>query len=456
MKKEQSNMNRRQFLQRLGAGAGSALAMMAMEPLTALAGNKKPDDVVGGGDQVKMTYRVQHGSGEKISLLGFGMMRLPDDQEDVDRLVDYAIAHGVNYFDTAPMYKGGRNEDQTGRALSRYPREKYYIATKMSNQNQRLWDFDAAKEMYERSFERLRVDYIDYYLLHSIGGGGVDGLKGRFLDNGLLDFLLKEREAGRIRHLGFSYHGDVSAFDWLLDRQDEYNWDFAQIQMNYLDWRHASLNKNGWRRDADAEYLYDKLEKTGVQAVIMEPLRGGALGKMNDDLMARLQAVRPDDTPASWAFRWVASHPNILTTLSGMNQMEHMEENIRTFSPLEPCTEAENVLLAEIADVMAGFPTIPCTTCSYCMPCPFGVDIPGNFAYYNDAVDKQILPLPDKTSADYLARKQQFADGLLKALPDKSQWANQCTDCEACLPKCPQQIRIPNQMARIVETLSRR
>ena len=456
MKKEKTDMNRRQFLQRLGVGAGSALAMMAMEPLNVLAGNKKPDDVVGGGDEVKMTYRVQHGSGEKISLLGFGMMRLPDNQEDVDRLVDYAIAHGVNYFDTAPMYKGGRNEDQTGRALSRYPREKYYIATKMSNQNQRLWDFDAAKEMYERSFERLRVDYIDYYLLHSIGGGGVDGLKGRFLDNGLLDFLLKEREAGRIRHLGFSYHGDVSAFDWLLDRQDEYHWDFAQIQMNYLDWRHASLNKNGWRRDADAEYLYDKLEKTGVQAVIMEPLRGGALGKMNDDLMARLQAVRPDDTPASWAFRWVGSHPNILTTLSGMNQMEHMEENIRTFSPLEPCTEAENVLLAEIADIMAGFPTIPCTTCSYCMPCPFGVDIPGNFAYYNDAVDKQILPLPDKTSTDYLARKQQFADGLLKTLPDKSKWANQCTDCEACLPKCPQQIRIPNQMARIVETLSRR
>ena len=449
-------MNRRQFLQRLGAGAGSALAMMAMGPLNVLAGNKKPNNVVGSDDQVKMTYRVQHGSGEKISLLGFGMMRLPDDQEEVDRLVDYAIAHGVNYFDTAPMYKGGRNEDQTGRALSRYPRDKYYIATKMSNQNQRLWNFDAAKEMYERSFERLRVDYIDYYLLHSIGGGGVDGLKGRFLDNGLLDFLLKEREAGRIRHLGFSYHGDVSAFDWLLDRQEEYHWDFAQIQMNYLDWRHASLNKNGWRRDADAEYLYDKLEKTGVQAVIMEPLRGGALGRMNDDLMARLQAVRPDDTPASWAFRWVASHPNILTTLSGMNQMEHMEENVRTFSPLEPCTEAENVLLAEIADVMSGFPTIPCTTCSYCMPCPFGVDIPGNFAYYNDAVDQKILPLPDKTSADYMTRKQQFADGLLKALPDKSKWANQCTDCEACLPKCPQQIRIPNQMARIVETLSRR
>ena len=284
----------------------------------------------------------------------------------------------------------------------------------------------------------------------------MDTLKGRFLDNGLLDFLLKEREAGRIRHLGFSYHGDVSVFDYLLDHQDEYHWDFAQIQMNFLDWRHASLNKSGWRQDADAEYLYDKMEKTGVQTVVMEPLRGGALARMDDELSQRLAALIPNDTPATWAFRWVGSHPNILTTLSGMNQMSHMEENVRTFSPLEPCTEAENKVLEEIADVMAGFPVIPCTACNYCMPCPYGVDIPGNFAYYNEAVAQGILPLPDKQAADYMARKDQFAEGLRKALPDVSMWATQCTDCETCLKKCPQQIRIPNQMARIVETLRRR
>ena len=453
MGNKRSDMNRRQFLHKLGLGA----AAVALDPLSVLAGETRAHQNNDGGDvQNQMTYRVKHGSGDKVSLLGFGMMRLPDDQDEINRLVDYAIAHGVNYFDTAPVYKGGHSEEMTGIALSRYPRDKYFVATKMSNQRDSMWLLDDARKMYENSFSKLRVDHIDYYLLHSIGGGGVETLRARFLDNGLLEFLLKEREAGRIRHLGFSYHGDVSAFDFLLDHQDEYHWDFAQIQMNYLDWRHASLNKSGWKQDADAEYLYDKLEKTGVQAVIMEPLRGGALARLDDELYQQLTALRPHDTPASWAFRWVGSHPNILTTLSGMNQMSHLEENVRTFSPLEPCTEAENKILEEIADVMAGFPVIPCTTCRYCMPCPFGVDIPGNFSYYNEAVAQKILPLPDKQAADYMTRKQQFADGMRQALPDVSTWATQCTDCESCLSKCPQQIRIPNQMARIVETLRKR
>ena len=453
MGKKQSDMNRRQFLHKLGLGA----AVMAIDPLSVLAGETTRPQTIDGGDvQNQMTYRVKHGSGDKVSLLGFGMMRLPDDQDEVNRLVDYAIAHGVNYFDTAPMYKNGNSETMTGIALSRHPRDKYFVATKMSNQREKLWKYDDSRAMYEKSFRDLRVDYIDYYLLHSIGGGGVDALKARFLDNGLLEFLLKEREAGRIRHLGFSYHGDVSAFDFLLDHQDEYHWDFAQIQMNYLDWRHASLNKSGWKQDADAEYLYDKMAKLGVQTVVMEPLRGGALARLDDELSQRLTALRPNDTPASWAFRWVGSHPNILTTLSGMNQMSHLEENVRTFSPLEPCTEAENKILEEIADVMAGFPVIPCTACEYCMPCPYGVNIPGNFAYYNEAVAQKIIPLPDKQAPDYMERKQQFADGLRKALPDVSTWATQCADCEECLKKCPQQIRIPNQMARIVETLRKR
>ena len=450
------NMNRRKFLQKLGLGAGSAIGMLAMNRLNLLAcGTGKPIASPFSNEPVEMTYRTQNGSGEKISLLGFGMMRLPDNQDEVNRLVDYAIAHGVNYFDTAPMYKGGHNEAQTGRALSRHPRERYYVATKMSNQDRQQWGLEASKRMYEKSFRELQVDYIDYYLLHGVGSGGMDELNGRFLDNGLLDFLLEEREKGRIRHLGFSYHGDVSVFDWLLDNQDKYHWDFVQIQMNYLDWRHASLEKGGWKHDADAEYLYNKLEKTGVQAVVMEPLRGGALARMRNDLSKRLTAMRPDDTPASWAFRWVGSHPNILTTLSGMNQMEHLESNIQTFSPLIPCSDAENRVLEEIADVMSGFPVIPCTACAYCMPCPFGVDIPANFAYYNEAVEKQILPLPDPAAPDYKTRKQQFADGLKKALPDETKWATQCADCGACLKKCPQQIRIPNQMVRIVETLGK-
>ena len=449
MDKNKENMSRREFLRKLGIGTGSAVAMMAMEPLSVWA--QEPNGRSQQTGDIRMTYRVQHGSGEQISLLGFGMMRLPDNQEEVNELVDYAIAHGVNYFDTAPMYMGGRSEVLTGNALSRYPREKFFVATKMSNQNRRLWSFDDSKRMYEQSFERLKVDHIDYYLLHSIGGG-TDALKGRFLDNGILDFLLKEREAGRIKHLGFSYHGDVRDFDWLLDHHDEYHWDFCQIQMNFLDWRHASM-RGGRRVDADAEYLYNKCEKLGVQCVVMEPLRGGAFGRMAQELSDQMKAVRPDDSTARWAFRWVGSYPNILTTLSGMNRMDHLEENVKTFSPLEVCTEAENTLLAKIADEMAGFPTIPCTACEYCMPCPYGVNIPANFTYYNEAVNEHLLPLPEATAADYAERQNKFIEGYRKALPNSETWARSCQDCEECLSKCPQQIRIPNQMSRIVQTL---
>ena len=341
-----------------------------------------------------------------------------------------------------------------GNALSRHPRDKYFVATKMSNQNRRSWAFEDSKRMYENSMERLKVDHIDYYLLHGIGGG-MDSLKGRFLDNGILDFLMKEREAGRIKHLGFSYHGDVRDFDWLLDHQEEYHWDFCQIQMNFLDWRHASM-RGGRRSDADAEYLYNKCDKLGVQCVVMEPLRGGAFGRMAPELSDQLKAVHPDDSTARWAFRWVGSHTNILTVLSGMNRMDHLEENVNTFSPLDPCTEPENALLASIADQMSGFPTIPCTTCQYCMPCPYGVNIPANFAYYNEAVNEHILPLPAVGAADYAERKQRFIDGYKKALTDEATWAKKCQDCEECLSKCPQQIRIPNQLARIVETLVKR
>lgn len=446
---ESKNLNRREFLKRAGLVTGGAMAMLALDPFSALA---QDNDNMQPGEN-KMTYRTQHGTGEKISLLGFGMMRLPrDNQELVNQLVDYAIAHGVNYFDTAPIYGRGMNEEIVGNALSRHPRDKYYIATKMSNYDEKLWNLEEAKKMYENSFKKLRVDHIDYYLLHGVGGGGMENLKKRFIDNGLLEFLVKEREAGRIGHLGFSYHGDVDVFDWLVDHNDDYHWDFVQIQMNFLDWRHASLNKSGRNHDADAEYLYNKLAKAGIQAVVMEPFRGGAFSKMPQDCIDQLKAMRPGDTVAQWAFRWVSSHPNILTTLSGMNVMEHLVENVATHSPLEPCTAAENDLLEKVADAMAGIPTVPCTTCAYCMPCPFGVDIPGNFSFYNDAINSKLLPLPEKSSPDYSTKQKLFADQYLKHFAADAR-ANQCMDCEACLKKCPQQIRIPNQLSRINDIL---
>jgi predicted aldo/keto reductase-like oxidoreductase len=212
------------------------------------------------------------------------------------------------------------------------------------------------------------------------------------------------------------------------------------------------MGKGGWKRDADAEYLYNKLEKAGIQAVVMEPLLGGRLANVPEEFAKQLKEQRPNSSVASWAFRWVGTLPNILTTLSGMSVMDHVKDNVNTFSPLDPCTEQEKALLSQIADGMSGYPTIPCTACSYCMPCPFGVNIPQNFSYYNEAVNKKLLPLPDKSAADYSKRLTEFKEGYKKAI-DEAAWANKCMDCEVCLKKCPQQIRIPNQMARIVELL---
>lgn len=458
MNKDEKNLSRREFLKRMGMGIGSA-AFLSMEPLASMAMPRKGRTGSEGtkttmNDAVGMTYRVNRHTQDRVSLLGYGMMRLPRtadrqiDQEMVNKEVDYALAHGINYFDTAPAY--GESEIATGIALKRHPRKSFYIATKMSNQREGLWDFDKAKEMYENSFKRLQVDYIDYYLLHSIGGGGdgVATLQKRFIDNGLLDFLCKERDAGRIRNLGFSYHGDVKAFDWLVDRTDKYGFTFVQIEMNYIDWRHA---KRGRKGDADAEYLYTKCEKAGLQCVVMEPLLGGRLAKVPDEVKAELTAVRADATPASWAFRWVGSHPNILVTLSGMTTMDVLEENVKTFSPLDPCTKAENELLAKVADQMMGVPVIPCTSCSYCMPCPYGVAIPDNFAFYNDCVTNKTLPT-DRSAADYVQKLRAYQESYRKAIPAAAR-ADQCMDCEACLPKCPQRIRIPNQMARLVELM---
>ncbi len=457
--KQQHEMNRRQFLGRLGLGLGSATALTLITfgtRGTAKAPSKSPQGETYGSSPLgdtegsSMTYRVQNGTGEHISLLGFGMMRLPREQEQVNELVDYALAHGVNYFDTAPIYGGGSNEEATGKALSRHPRDKYYVATKMSNQHDSLWSFEKAKEMYDNSFRKLQVDYIDYYLLHSVGGGGIDNLKARFIDNGLLDFLLKEREAGRIRHLGFSYHGDVKVFDWLLDNNDKYHWDFVQIQMNYLDWTHAQRGRGRRRGDANAEYLYGRLEKLGIQAVIMEPLRGGGLANVQDDVRQQLARARKDDTPARWGFRWVGSKPNVLTALSGMNRMEHLKENLETFSPLDPCTNIENELLERIADKMSGMPTIGCTTCAYCMPCKHGVDIPGNFAFYNKAVVDGRLPLPDASAPDFEEKRQAYLAAYQEAILNKAR-ANRCQDCGECLSKCPQQLPIPTHLSRLVE-----
>lgn len=414
----------------------------------------------------KMTYRTNPNSGDKVSLLGYGCMRWPTvpgkeegqdelDQETINRLVDTAIAHGVNYFDTAPVYCKGRSEKATGTALRRHPRSSYFIATKMSNFNKATWSKEESVKIYRQSLENLQTDWIDYMLLHSIGSGkgGFDDFKARFVDNGILDFLLAEREAGRIRNLGFSFHGDPGAFEWCLDHHEKYHWDFAQIQLNYLDWNHANeLNKS----NLDGSYLLGRLKEKGIPAVIMEPLLGGRLANVPDHIAERLLAEEPDRSVASWAFRYCGTFPEVLTVLSGMTYMEHLEDNLRSYCPLKPLTEEEVQFLYDTADLMVKYPTVACNECQYCMPCPYGIDIPSIMAHYNKCVNQGNLA-KDSQSPDYARARRAFLVGYDRSVPRLRQ-ASHCIGCGQCSPHCPQNIDIPAQLHRIddyVEGLKR-
>lgn len=459
MDKKSKGVSRRDFLKRMGITVGSTALAMTLEPLSAFGKEGEPKNSKHPMTSANgMTYRINRHTGDKVSLLGYGMMRLPHkdgklNQELVDEEVRYALEHGVNYFDTSPHYVNGHSESSLGKALkaSGFPRDSYFIATKMSNFSEGEWAFERSVEMYRKSFEYLQTDYIDYYLLHGIGMGGLDTFQKRFIDNGLLDFLLKEREAGRIRNLGFSYHADVAVFNHLMDTHDKYRWDFAQIEMNYVDWRHA---KEVNTRNENAEYLYTECEKRGIQNVMMEPLLGGRLANLPEVYNRQLRERRPNDSIASWAFRFCGTYPNVLTALSGMTYMEHLVDNVKTYSPLDPCTSDELALLEEIAKNVAAYPTIPCTQCSYCMPCPYGVNIPGNFTYYNKCVNEGTLPPTETSAPDFAERQAAFVAGYNRALSPK-ELATACTGCRECQSKCPQRIRIPQQMGRLVDLIEK-
>lgn len=435
------NISRRDFLKVLGTAGIASAGISAC----ANGGRDAKED----NEYGRMTYRTSNSTGDRISLLGFGMMRLPGgdrkdeiiDQEAVNRLVDYALEHGVNYFDTSPAYCQGLSERATGIALKRHPRGSWHVATKLSNFAPSTWSREESIAMYRNSFKELQVDYIDYLLLHAIGQGGMEAFNTRYVDNGILDFLLEEREAGRIRNLGFSYHRDVKVFDYLLSRQDEYKWDFAQIQLNYLDWRHAG------KGDADAEYLYNELSKRNIQAIIMEPLLGGRLSRVPENVVAQLKKREPELSPASWAFRFAGSFPDVLTVLSGMNRMEHLQDNLHTYSPLHPLTEEEFDFLQDTASLMMEYGTIPCNDCKYCMPCPYGIDIPGVLLHYNKCINEGKMPV-NPESGNYRRARRAFLIGYDRSVP-KLRQADHCTGCGQCSPHCPQGIDIPKEMQRI-------
>ena len=460
-------MDRRKFLKIFG---GSALTTAAV--MTGCKSKKETKAVEEYKQQVEpptdqMTYRTNPTTKDKVSLLGYGMMRLPTiegsaareskaeiDQEQVNRLVDYAIEHGVNYFDTSPVYCQGLSERSTGIALSRHKRSEYFVATKLSNFNPATQSREESIKMYRDSFKELQVSYIDYYLLHSIGGGGMEAFSKRYLDNGMLDFCVEERKAGRIRNLGFSYHGDIEVFDWLLSMHDKYHWDFVQIELNYLDWDFADeINQ----RNTDARYLYGELQKRGIPSVIMEPLLGGRLANLPQYLVTQLKERAPEKSAASWAFRYAGTPEGVLTVLSGMTYMEHLKDNLLSYCPLEPLTQDEMTFLdRDIAKKIVGLENIPCNDCKYCMPCPYGIDIPAIFVHYNKCKNEGSLP-NNQEDPEYRKLRRNYLIGVDRTVPRMRQ-ADHCIGCGQCESHCPQNIRIPRELHKIsdfIEQLKR-
>ena len=445
-------MDRREFLKRAGAGA---VALGAAACTGGISGRKTAVQ----GTSGEMVYRTNPANGDRVSLLGYGCMRWPMikdengrdiiDQEKVDELIDVAMKNGVNYYDTSPAYLQGQSERATGKALARYPRKSFYIATKLSNFGDA--SHEASLKMYRDSFEEMQTDYFDYYLMHAIGRGGYEAFKQRYEDNGMMDFLLKERESGRIRQLGFSFHGRKSEFDELLALHDKYHWDFVQIEMNYMDWKHADGVRN-----VNADYLYEQLDKREIPITIMEPLLGGRLSSLPENIAAKLKERDPDASLASWAFRFVGSYPRILTVLSGMTYMEHLQDNLKTFMDFKPMDEEELAFMEEMATLMAEYPTVNCTHCNYCMPCPYGIDIPGIFAHYNKCVNEGTVAHSEEQK-NFRKLRKAYLTSYNKAIPTLRQ-ADHCIGCGQCMEHCPQSIKIPDQLHRIdayIETLKR-
>ena len=404
-----------------------------------------------------MTSHFKTDKGRPISLLGYGAMRLPTvdgghangwvkdgystsniDQELMNRQVKYLLEHGVNYFDTSPAYCRGESEERPGTAprASSNDRKDYIRATKLSNYAPPHQTRSGCKAMFGQSLKFLRTDYVDNYLLHSVGMGGWEAFENRFLKNGAADWCRSLRDQGRIRKLGFSYHGDRKAFDWCMEHHDRYHWDFCQIQMNYVDWLHASEMGPGW--NLDAKYLYDTLTEKGIPVVIMEPLLGGRLARYNWALAQELKPLAPADSLAKWAFRFCGSHPNVMTVLSGMTRMSDIEENCVTFSPLKPCSPAEFAALERAAQALLKLNTIPCNDCKYCMPCPYGLDIPALLTFRN------LLA----TSQTALSAQEKLAL-YRKTVPEELRRADHCTGCRRCVPHCPQGIDIPKALKDI-------
>jgi hypothetical protein len=347
-----------------------------------------------------------------LSLLGMGAMRLPQEGEgwglpivynQAQEIIDYCMAQGVNYYDTAYIYHNGDSEVFLGKALSKYPRESFYVADK--------YNFSANadyKAQFEEQLQRLQMDYIDFYLLHGISDDAVND----YLNNGCIEYFEEQKSKGRIKYLGFSFHSTPPIMSQITSRHD---WDFAMIQLNYLDWIHG-----------EAQGLYNHLREKGIPIMAMEPIHGGMLANLSDENNAMLRNAEPQRSIASWALRFVADLPDITVILSGMSNIEQTKDNIATVKESKPLSDNDIEMLKKISTELFKTIAVTCTNCRYCLnDCPQALDIPTLLSVYNEY----------KAGGEWRLSR-------LKAL-SKEQQPMGCTACGICVKLCPQNLDIP-------------
>ena len=370
----------------------------------------------------------------RLSGLGFGAMRLPvidGDDGNIDRektfeLIDKAMSGGINYYDTAWGYHNGQSEIVLGEALAKYPRESFYISSKFPGYD--LSNMPKVKEIFEKQLEKTGMEYFDFYLFHNVCEMNID----QYLDPkfGIFDYLMEQKNNGRIRHLGFSCHGEYETLKRFIDAYGEHM-EFCQIQLNYLDWKFQ-----------DAKAKVELLNEKGIPVWVMEPLRGGKLAALDDKFEAELKALRPDEAIPAWAFRFLQSIEGVTMVLSGMSTMQQLEDNLKTFGEDKPLNEKEMDVLMSVVDRMLERKSVPCTACHYCVShCPQGLDIPRLISLYNE----HFITI-EGGGFDFIAPM------ALSVIPDEKRPAS-CLHCHSCEQVCPQQIKISDMMSDFVSEI---
>lgn len=359
--------------------------------------------------------------GKEISRLGYGGMRFPKNGDEVDvdaavQLLRKAYEMGINYFDTAMVYHKGESEKIFGKAFEPYPRDSYLIADKMS-----IWlcsDEEDMKARFYNQLKTLKTDYIDFYLVHSLNRNHYKKVK----DLHCVEFLQQMKQEGKIKHLGFSFHDTYQVFTQILN---DYTWDFVQIQLNYLDWHNQG-----------AEQLYRELERRNLPVMVMEPVRGGYLATIDSERAKPFLELEPQRSIASWAIRWVESLPQVAVVLSGMSDLQQLEDNVATMTHFEPMNEQELAAIDRVVEEIRKVNEIPCTGCRYCMDCPMGVDIPEIFSIYSQY--------------KIFGKEKAFVQDYEEVV-EHGNGAEHCVRCMACTTKCPQMIAIPNKLEMIAK-----